>query len=43
MLNDLNAIFRDTSGHRFSVVLQLMLAIIIFLALTLLHVMTDFK
>tara|TARA_R110002094_G_scaffold33245_1_gene45821 strand:- start:715 stop:1356 length:642 start_codon:yes stop_codon:yes gene_type:complete len=40
---DLGAVFRDTSGHRFSVLLHLMLAVISFLALTLFHVMTNFN
>ena len=35
--SNLNAVFRDTSGHRFSVILQLMFATISFLGLTLLH------
>lgn len=40
--SELDAIFRDTSGHRYSVMLQLMFAVISFLAMTLFHVMTGF-
>ena len=41
--SELDAIFRDTSGHRYSVMLQLMFAVISFLAMTLFHVMTRFQ
>lgn len=41
--SELDAIFRDTSGHRYSVMLQLMFAVISFLAMTLFHVMTGFQ